>query len=169
MKNCVYCQCEFNDWRGSPKYCSMKCNFMGSYVIDDKNCWIWRNSNKITGYGIINYQGKAKSAHRYSYELFKGEIPKNHEICHTCDNRRCVNPEHLFLGSKTENMQDALKKGRFSLGENHYQNKLSEKQVKEIRKEREKGRSYIDIGKEYGISQESVYDIVKRRTWKHVE
>ena len=170
MKECTYCEKEFNDWRGSPRYCSEKCNFLGSFRMEN-DCWIWRNSNKKTGYGILNYQGKAISAHRYSYQLFVGEIPEKLEICHKCDNRRCVNPEHLFLGSKSENMQDAIKKGRFSNGENHYQAKLTENQVREIRNLRQDKPwlSYREIGECYGLSTESIYGICKRRTWKHIE
>lgn len=169
MSKCAFCEKDFNDWRGSPKFCSEKCNFMGSYKVEN-DCWIWRNANKKTGYGILNYHGRAISAHRYSYQIFKGEIPKKSEICHTCDNRRCVNPEHLFLGNKSINMQDAIKKGRFSNGEKHYLSKISEEIVVAIRelKNNQPWISYREIGEIYDISQESVYDIVKRRTWKHI-
>ena len=76
----------------------------------------------------------------------------------------------MFLGTKSENMQDALSKGRFSVGENHYKVKLTEENVKEIRKLRkETKKTYVEIGDQFGIAQESVYDICRRRTWKHVK
>jgi len=169
MKNCKYCGRKFNDWRGSPVYCSEKCNFDGSYTVQN-GCWTWRNANKKTGYGILNYQGKATSAHRASYQFYKGKIPEKMQVCHSCDNRRCVNPDHLFLGSKSSNMQDAINKGRFSNGEKHYISKLTEQQVKEIRKMRKENPNltYTEIADIYGVSHETIYDIVKKRTWKHV-
>lgn len=164
---CKYCGKEFHSGRGKPIYCSEKCNFLSGYVMGSE-CWIWRNANVKSGYGIFNYQGKLKSAHRYSYEFYKEKIPEGMDVCHTCDNRRCVNPDHLFLGTRSDNMQDCIKKERFDVGEKHYAHKVTEKEVLEIREKYERGYQYNWLAREYGISQETIYDIVKRRTWKHV-
>ncbi len=87
-------------------------------VIKTESCWIWTaGSRGKTGYGAIKVNGKVVDAHRLSYELHKEPIPEGMYVCHTCDNRRCVNPEHLFLGSPRDNWQDGVDKGRiFPLG-----------------------------------------------------
>ena len=79
-------------------------------------CWIWNaGSRSKTGYGAFKIGGKVVDSHRISYMLHYGEIPKGVYVCHKCDNRRCVNPEHLFLGSPKDNWQDGFDKGRIKL------------------------------------------------------
>jgi len=80
-------------------------------IIDD--CWIWMGSRSKKGYGVFNIKGKQKKAHRISYEFHKGEIPDGLFVCHRCDTPQCINPDHLFLGTNHDNMQDAMNKGRF--------------------------------------------------------
>lgn len=79
-------------------------------------CWVWTASLRgKTGYGVFKLNRKVIDAHRLSYQLHYGEIPKGLYVCHTCDNRKCVNPEHLFLGSAKDNWQDGFNKGRIKL------------------------------------------------------
>ena len=80
------------------------------------SCWIWTAGLRgKTGYGVFKSNGKVIDSHRVSYTIHKGEIPENMYVCHTCDNRKCVNPEHLFLGSAKNNWQDGFDKGRIKL------------------------------------------------------
>jgi hypothetical protein len=85
-------------------------------IIPEHACWEWIGSKLKDSYGQLKVNNKTTRAHRLAYELFKGSIPKNMWLCHTCDNRGCVRPEHLFLGSPTDNVRDMINKGRNSNG-----------------------------------------------------
>jgi hypothetical protein len=81
-----------------------------------ENCWLWTACSRgKTGYGAFKLNGKSIDAHRVSYELHNGKIPEDLYVCHTCDNRKCVNPKHLFLGTPKDNWQDGFDKGKIKL------------------------------------------------------
>lgn len=132
-------------------------------------CWEWQGS-KSKGYGQIESSGKAYLVHRFSYWLHNGELPKGKGwhgicVCHSCDNRFCVNPAHLWLGTHDDNMKDAQKKGKFK-GENAGRSKLTEKQVKQIRKLlSSKKLSQREIAKMFNISRGSIDGINRKLIW----
>ena len=155
----------------------------GLIIYDNLNpCWIWIGAKQNRGYGVFRFRGKASLAHRVSYVLFNGPIGDEIFVCHHCDNRPCVNPAHLFLGSNSDNIQDAIRKGRLATGdrsgsrkypeklniwENHPMAKLTKDQVDEIRKlYRERAGSQHDIAMMFNISRGNVQNIVRGKIWR---
>jgi len=135
----------------------------------NSGCFLWTASGGPNGYGHINIGGKTVRAHRAAYELFKGPIPDNLCVLHTCDTPCCVNPGHLFAGTQTDNMTDMIKKGRarYLAGESHPRGtaKLTEKQVLEIRVAT---GSQKQIAARYGIGCSNVSQIKSRQRWGHL-
>lgn len=138
----------------------------------DKNpslsgCHLWVGCLKSSGYGDFKLKGKTVRAHRASYIIYKGEIPVGMSILHSCDNPRCVNPDHLSMGSHKENMEDKVKKGRQQKGEKVKTSKLVGADVIIIRA-LFKDCPYAEVARRFGINQTSVMRILKGITWKHL-
>ncbi len=123
------------------------------------DCWVWSGAMKPNGYGDMFFNGRTQTAHRVSYQLFVGHIDANLDVCHKCDVRFCVNPNHLFLGSRKENMQDAVKKKRMAKS----MAKLTQKQADEIKKL--DMPNYL-IAKKYGVSQNIICNLKNGRYYK---
>ena len=141
-----------------------------SKVDKTGDCWVWTASTTYWGYGRFflkfNGQKKVYHAHRVSYYLSKGNIPKGKMICHVCDNPPCVNPDHLFLGDELSNIQDSSRKGRMHPGEKNGASKLTRKQVDEIRKIYKKGEvGYLKLAKRFGVASSTIRKIIVRKMW----
>lgn len=136
-------------------------------------CWPWQGALHTQGYGRCwdGERGKVAYAHRLVYTLLVGPIPDGLDIMHTCDNPPCVNPAHLRVATHRENMLDKCAKGRANMprGEAAGQAKLTEDQVRDIRRRVAAGETQRRVAAEYGISQPAVGYIVRRMTWSHVE
>lgn len=126
------------------------------------SCWIWRGSQGSSGYGVIHAHGRLKAAHRVSYELHVGEIPKGMCILHSCDDPRCVNPDHLSLGTRADNCRDKVNKGRHAHGETHGNAALTDAQVVELRRlYTEEHISYDELATHFGIARRTVEPILR--------
>lgn len=129
------------------------------------SCWIWKSSRDQNGYGTFNIDRKPKKSSRVSYELYKGPIPEGRFVCHKCDNPPCVNPDHLFIGTRKDNMRDMTNKGRSAHGEKNGQAKLTEQDVIAIWKD---SRTHCEIGQHYGVTQSMITRIKNKKNWKHI-
>lgn len=133
-------------------------------------CIEWTGARIPEGYGQKwnPRTKKAELAHRLAWEKANGPIPAGMFVCHKCDNPPCVNPEHLFLGTPKDNMADKCRKGRQPRGETHPRAKLTERDVREIRRADGHGSSQRELARLYGVSPRSIQFIIQRRTWTHV-
>lgn len=142
--------------------------FKKYYTESSSGCWNWTASIQNSGYGKFRVGDKMMSSHRVSYLIYKGEIPENMNVCHKCDNKLCVNPDHLFLGSQADNIRDKIKKGRQTNGEKAWNAKLTKTQVKVIREAHKNGFQMKQIRDYFKISWTSISNIINKKRWGHV-
>jgi len=141
-------------------------------VGEPDECWEWLAQKTGQGYGRFgiptgkNQPWKIRPAHRVSWFLTFGPIPEGLYVCHHCDNRGCVNPYHLFLGTHKDNQVDAAKKGRMAKGEDNGKSKLTEEEVLEIREMYSEGDwTQQEIADAFDVSNATIYKILKGKTW----
>jgi hypothetical protein len=183
---CSICGTVFHPFHGreaTSKVCSIRCNgalqsgkpknelaYFLERVSKTDTCWIWTGGLNEYGYGMVNIGRKRHyRAHRLSYELFRGPIPKGAIICHSCDNPPCVNPDHLWAGSHKDNLADMSAKGRAHKGpsvhsEMHPLSKITREIALMIRSD---PRSAPKIASEHGVSPSLVRGIKAGTHWKY--
>ncbi len=154
---------------------SLKKRFDIAYQINNINgCWEWIKTLNLWGYGKITYRDNKKSkeisAHRLSYILNIGKLPKKKLVLHKCDNRKCVNPQHLYLGTQKDNMNDMINKKRAVIlkGSQAPWSKLNENDVIEIKKLLITNLSQYKIGKLFNVSRSAILNIKNGSNWKHI-
>jgi HNH endonuclease len=146
-------------------------------------CWLWTGSTLHTGYGVMRIAGRPSAVHRLAWELAHGPIPAGMFICHHCDVRRCVRPDHLFLGTPADNSADMVLKGRQATGDrapsrlhresrprgdSHPSRRLTSEAVIAIRERFAAGTPRVALAAEYGVSNVTVGKIVRGEAWRHV-
>lgn len=138
-----------------------------SELNPDTGCVEWIRSKDTCGYGHLVVNGKLCLAHRMAFELANGFLPKETHVLHKCDNRACINPDHLFAGTHAENMADMKAKGRniSFRGELSARARLTEEMVVRIRQD---NRYHPEVAADYGVSRSAISMIKRRVTWSHV-
>jgi hypothetical protein len=130
-------------------------------------CWLWQGAVRSGGYGVIlRGEGDRRgfAAHRAAYELFRGDSGSL-LVCHVCDNRACVNPSHLFLGTVEDNVADMWAKGRARSQQTTAKRRFTDEEVQDIRSKRLSQREFCDL---YGVDKALVSRIVAKKLYKHV-
>lgn len=151
----------------------------------NSKCWSWKMKLDKDGYGRFRYKNKKRGAHRISYMYFYGNIDDNLLVCHKCNNPSCVNPDHLYLGTASDNKRDEIESGRTSKGtrngkythpektprgERAGNSKLTENDVIEIRKtyNAKAGKTIMFLSEKYGVGTSTIWSVISRQTWTHI-
>ena len=142
-------------------------------VLRTNTCWLWTAATRPDGYGVMGLGGRGGGtgrAHRVSWTLYKGKIPFGMLVLHKCENRRCVRPSHLKLGTQLQNIQDSFKDRSFPLGTRNGQSKLTIRDVRKIREAYRPGvrGNAIALAKEFHIHRVHVTRLARKVSWTHV-
>lgn len=140
-------------------------------TADPDKCWEWTASLR-KGYGQIRMRRSSRTvdyAHRVSYIIAYGEIADEVKVCHSCDNPKCCNPHHLFLGTHTDNSNDKVSKGRQATGENHGMHKLTNEQVLSARERFAAGEvTKTELARQMQVTCTTVIRLLRRESWKYI-
>jgi hypothetical protein len=167
---------------GKGLFCSKPCIVLPRTPLADRffaqlgnktplGCILWAGATNDAGYGVLGKGGRGGGmilAHRLSWELANGPVPDGLFVLHRCDNPPCVNAGHLFVGTDQDNHDDCVSKGRQSRGEQKPNSKLTSESVHQIRCRRASGESMNAIARSLEVDAETVRDVVRGVTWKHV-
>lgn len=180
---CPQCGELFNR-RFEARFCSQKCCGeahaspievrLFSHVEKTDTCWVWTGKSSRRGYAEISVrlgsgQHVYEMVHRVSWRLHYGPIPDGLLVCHHCDNRLCIRPDHLFLGTYLDNSRDMVAKNRQAFGERQGGSKLTESDVRAVRaRYSDGGITQATIALEYGVSEALIAQITQRKIWTHV-
>jgi hypothetical protein len=176
-KNCAYevlrnrneSQFRWDDLSEEEKLVKMKDN-LEERLIKKDCCWEWKGGKDKDGYGQmqISTGNKLTKAHRVSWMVYKGDIPKGIKVCHKCDNPPCCNPDHLFLGTTKDNSADMTLKGRSTRGSKNATSKLKDDDIPKIRQLISLGVTLTRIAKDFGVSVSTICEISKGKRWRHI-
>lgn len=168
---------DYGEGEISPHFlCMKKEEFLSSLKRKASGCLEWSGACHKNGYGAVGIKDspfpRNAKPHRYAYYLYYGVIPKQ-MVLHKCDNRKCCNPEHLFLGTAHDNTQDMIKKGRHKYtphrGSSNGMTKLSARDIPRIRKLLKNGETEISIADKFDVTRSAIGAIKHKRTWKHIK
>lgn len=193
IRHCAHCQSPFAlHWPTSrQRYCSVACKnegasgtpearFWANVHRSEHGCWLWVGSRTVHGYGRFKHKRVHYFAHRYSLGLAIGrKLGPGEQANHRCDNRLCVNPDHLYAGTQKDNIRDAMERGRMSLqrpgfprhvarGTANPRAKLDPEAVRRIRRLRASGWTQQRIADDVGVWQTTVSHVLQGKTWGHV-
>jgi hypothetical protein len=172
------CQTHYSRWRiqghtgpSHRTHGSLEDRFWRKVRKSEGGCWEWTGSSTTAGYGTIRIGAAGAGsvlAHRFSFELHHGPIDPLHFVIHSCDNPRCVNPEHLRQGTPRDNMLDMMEKGRkvVPVGAEHFSAKLDPAKVRQVRASKE---SNAALARKYGVNASAISNIRHGITWKHIK
>lgn len=176
-KACSYCNAVFEQNKNE-QYCSLKCAVLSrATILSEDECWEWNGPIGSHGYGAFSFLNTHYTSHRASYIAHFGDIPAlpgvhGGVVMHSCDNRKCVNPKHLSVGTQADNLLDAKSKGRnvtaLLRGEKARTAILTEGKVIEIRQRLDSGETGAALAKEYGVTTSAISSIKQRKSWKHI-
>lgn len=139
--------------------------------LDEMGCWLWQGTSfQNTGYGQVTHERRIYSAHRLSMHVFRNfDLSSSELILHKCDVKKCINPDHLYVGTRIDNTRDALKRRRYPKGSNHSQSKLTEDEVAIILMMLRSGRSYGSIAAHFDVDSSLIGLIKRKKIWTHVK
>lgn len=171
IKSCRLCRRPFKSIGSKARHCSLKCTYLAGMRKPDE-CWEWTKTTSH-GYGQVKFESTRYLAHRVAWEITNGPIPEGLHVLHRCDNPLCCNPNHLWLGTQKDNVNDCIAKNRRYTGEHAGTNvgetngtaKLTARDVFKIRASEDGGRA---LANRYGVSPAMICLIKSRKAWKHI-